>query len=151
MTRMTKQEKYEMLLKIQELRKEDMPWREIGPKLGQAESWASVFWQRNQDLLENPPEKPQPKMSTKPPEVVDLPDSQPKPAPRPTRAAKTLTYEDLRIAFQVFLHENQEDPDVKHIRPKVSKSWGGTLEGGGGWSGAIMKTLQIVAKMGVKK
>lgn len=153
MPRMSEEEKYELLLKIKEERDKGASWREIGPKLGQAESWASVFWQRNEDLLKKPSVKPQPKMSTIPSERVDILDSIPvsQPRPRPKVTPKALTAEDLRVALMVYLHEHPEDPDVEHVKPKVSKSWGGTSEGGSGWSGAIMKTLEIVAKIGVVK
>lgn len=71
------------------------------------------------------------------------------PPPRPK--SNPITGADLRVKFQVYLHANPDDEDVKHVLPKVSGAWGGSLKGGGGWSGAIMRTLSIVAKMGLKE
>ncbi|MCK5161936.1 MAG: hypothetical protein KAQ99_10210, partial [Candidatus Aureabacteria bacterium] len=95
-----------------------------------------------------------PQADTKPDTQVQPPKPVTPPAPRsiptPRQQLKPITAEDLRVMFQVYLHANPNDEDVQHIRPKVSTSWGGSLKGGGGWSGAIMRTLAIVAKMELK-
>ena len=136
-------EKIRLLRQIKELRNEKkLSFREISKEMGKKEAWAGVFWQRNKHLI--------PKADTK--SLVPTPPI-PAPPPRIPKAKREqyepVTAEDLRVMFQVYLHANPNDEDVQHIRPKVSTSWGGSLQGGGGWSGAIMRTLAIVAKMPV--
>ena len=143
--------KIDLLRQIEALKKKKLSYREISKEMGKAEAWAGVFWRRHKHLLKT--------LDTKPDTILpeaDTKSSTPPPPATPPSIPKVreqfipVTAEDLRVMFQVYLHANPNDEDVQHIRPKVSTSWGGSLQGGGGWSGAIMRTLAIVAKMELK-
>jgi hypothetical protein len=56
--------------------------------------------------------------------------------------------DDLRLLFMSYIAKNDDLVSVR-ARKHLPFGWGGTLKAGGGWSGAILRALEILSKAGV--
>ena len=67
-----------------------------------------------------------------------------KPKPKKETQSKILLIDQLRLDMMAYILKT---PKYHNILKHLPKSWGGSRKGGGGWSGAFLKAIEILEAM----